>query len=104
MERFKENPNSHSACEGALSTGLAVVDSILGSGGLPRGRIVELYGPAGCGKTTLALHWLRAAQQAGATVVYVDVERALDLNWASACGLDLQELAILKPDNGQQAL
>lgn len=86
-----------------LSTGMPELDSVLGAG-LPRGRIVEVYGPAGCGKTTLGLNWIVAAQQAQATAVFVDVDRALDLKWAKACGVDLEELVLLRPDSGPEAV
>jgi len=76
---------------------------MMGSG-LPRGRIVEVYGPAGCGKTTLALNWIAAAQKLQATAVFVDVDRALDLKWARDCGVDLQELVLLGPDSGPEAV
>src|SRR5262249_27734558 len=82
----------------AISTGNAAVDDLLGAG-LPRGRIIELFGPTGCGKTTLALRWIAAAQGVNATVVFVDADRAIDCEWAQACGVDLEELAIVRPDH-----
>jgi len=88
----------------AISTGLANVDEMLGLGGLPRGRVVEIFGPPDSGKTTLALNWISAAQEQGATVVYVDAERKLDAPWAAACGVDLQELVTIAPDSGSQAV
>jgi len=88
----------------SVSTGFANLDDMLGTGGLPPGRVVEMFGPPGCGKTTLALHFLAAAQEQGATVVYVDAERSLDGAWAAACGLNLEDLILVSPGNGTEAL
>lgn len=90
--------------DAVLSTGYVNIDEMLGIGGLPRGKVVELYGPPDCGKTTLALNWAAAAQAQDATVVYVDVERKLRPGWAASCGVNLEELLLLTPDNGTQAM
>jgi recombination protein RecA len=105
MDSFPLLPDSNERnADSAISTGLANVDEMLGVGGLPRGRVVEIFGPPDCGKTTLALNWISAAQEQGATVVYVDVERKFDAPWAAACGVNLQELVTIVPDSGSQAV
>jgi recombination protein RecA len=76
----------------------------LGVGGLPRGRIVEIYGPESSGKTTLALHAIAEAQRLGGTAAFIDVEHALDPNYAAALGVDLDNLLVSQPDTGEQAL
>jgi recombination protein RecA len=73
-------------------------------GGIPRGRIIEVYGPESSGKTTLCQHILAEAQKLGGTVAYIDVEHALDLQYARACGLTIEEMLISQPDTGEQAL
>ncbi|MBL8175506.1 MAG: AAA family ATPase, partial [Bryobacterales bacterium] len=80
------------------------IDDMLGTGGFPQGRILELFGPPGCGKTTLALHFLAAAQEQGANVVFVDVERSLDGAWAASCGVNLQDLILVSPNSGNEAM
>jgi recombination protein RecA len=87
-----------------VSTGSLALDLALGVGGLPRGRIVELYGPEGSGKTTLALHVIAEAQKAGGLVAFVDAEHALDPNYAKAVGVDIDNLLCSQPDTGEQAL
>ena len=87
-----------------ISTGSLAVDMALGVGGFPRGRIVEIYGPEASGKTTLALHAVASAQQAGGTAAFIDAEHALDASWARTCGVNTDDLLISQPDNGQQAL
>jgi recombination protein RecA len=77
---------------------------MLGTGGLPRGRVVEIFGAADCGKTTIALNWVAAAQMQQATAVYVDVERKLDNGWAKAAGVNLEDLVVLSPDSGPEAI
>lgn len=77
---------------------------MLGSGGLPRGRIVEIFGAADCGKTTIALNWVAAAQGRQATAVYVDAERKLDTAWAKAAGVNLEDFIVLRPDSGPEAM
>ena len=87
-----------------ISTGSIALDLALGVGGLPRGRIVEIYGPEASGKTTLALHVLAEAQKAGGQVAFVDAEHALDPTWAEIVGINLDELLLSQPDTGEQAL
>ncbi|MFR7758955.1 MAG: recombinase RecA [Christensenellales bacterium] len=88
----------------ALSTGSLSLDLALGIGGVPKGRIVEIYGPEASGKTTLALHVVAAAQKAGGEAAYIDVEHALEPAYARALGVDIDSLLISQPDTGEQAL
>jgi len=88
----------------AIPTGSIALDLALGVGGLPRGRIVEIYGPEASGKTTLALHVLAEAQKAGGQAAFVDAEHALDPAWAEVVGINLDELLLSQPDTGEQAL
>ena len=88
----------------AVSTGSLGLDIALGIGGLPRGRVVEIYGPESSGKTTLSLHVVAEAQKAGGTCAFVDAEHALDPAYARNLGVDLDELLISQPDTGEQAL
>ena len=88
----------------ALSTGSLALDLALGIGGIPRGRIIEIYGPEASGKTTLALHAVASAQQAGGEAAYIDVEHALDPAYAQDLGVDINSLLISQPDTGEQAL
>jgi recombination protein RecA len=87
-----------------VSTGSLGLDIALGIGGLPRGRVVEIYGPESSGKTTLALHVVAEAQKAGGTCAFVDAEHALDPTYAKKLGCDVEELLISQPDAGEQAL
>jgi len=87
-----------------ISTGSIALDLALGVGGLPRGRVVEIYGPESSGKTTLALHVIAEAQKGGGTAAFVDVEHALDPTYAAALGVDLENLLVSQPDTGEQAL
>jgi recombination protein RecA len=87
-----------------VSTGSLGLDIALGIGGLPRGRIVEIYGPESSGKTTLALHVIAEAQRAGGTCAFVDAEHALDPGYAKKLGVNIDELLISQPDAGEQAL
>jgi recombination protein RecA len=87
-----------------ISTGSLGLDIALGIGGLPRGRIVEIYGPESSGKTTLALHVIAEAQKAGGTCAFVDAEHALDPAYAKKLGVNIDELLISQPDAGEQAL
>jgi recombination protein RecA len=87
-----------------IPTGSIALDLALGVGGLPRGRIVEIYGPESSGKTTLALHAIAEAQRNGGTAAFIDVEHALDPNYAAALGVDLDNLLVSQPDTGEQAL
>ena len=88
----------------ALSTGSLSLDLALGIGGIPRGRIIEIYGPEASGKTTLALHVVASAQKAGGEAAYIDVEHALEPAYARALGVDIDSLLISQPDTGEQAL
>src|SRR5579864_7176962 len=88
----------------AVSTGSLGLDIALGIGGLPRGRIVEIYGPESSGKTTLALHVVAEVQKRGGTAAFVDAEHALDPSYAHKLGVDLDELLVSQPDTGEQAL
>ncbi|MCD7755732.1 MAG: recombinase RecA [Firmicutes bacterium] len=88
----------------AIPTGSLSLDAALGIGGVPRGRIVEIYGPESSGKTTLALHILAEAQKMGGEVAFVDAEHALDPVYAAALGVDIDNLLISQPDTGEQAL
>src|SRR2546422_8272576 len=87
-----------------IPTGAIALDLALGVGGLPRGRVVEIYGNEGSGKTTLALHTIASAQKLGGTAAFIDAEHALDAAWARTCGVSTDDLLISQPDNGQQAL
>lgn len=88
----------------AISTGSIALDFALGIGGVPKGRIVEIYGPESSGKTTVALHIVAEAQKNGGTAVFIDVEHALDPVYAAALGVDTNSLLVSQPDTGEQAL
>ena len=88
----------------AISTGSITLDAATGIGGLPKGRIVEIYGPESSGKTTLALHAVAQAQKAGGEAAFIDAEHALDPVYASNLGVDVDSLLVSQPDNGEQAL
>ena len=88
----------------AVSPGPLTLDLALGIGGVPKGRIVEIYGPEASGKTTLALHVVASSQKQGGTAAYIDVEHALEPAYARALGVDIDELLISQPDTGEQAL
>ena len=88
----------------SISTGSIMVDYALGIGGVPRGRIIEIYGPESSGKTTLATHIIAEAQKLGGTCAFVDAEHAFDPNYAEALGTDIDNLLISQPDTGEQAL
>lgn len=88
----------------AIPTGSLSLDLALGIGGVPKGRIVEIYGPESSGKTTLALHILAEAQKRGGEVAFIDAEHALDPQYAKALGVDIDSMLISQPDNGEQAL
>ena len=87
-----------------ISTGSLGLDLALGIGGVPRGRVVEIYGPESSGKTTLTLHCIAEAQKAGGIAAFVDAEHAFDRSYAEKLGIDTQNLLISQPDNGEQAL
>jgi recombination protein RecA len=88
----------------AISTGSISIDYALGVGGLPRGRVIEIYGPESSGKTTLSLQVIAEAQKAGGMAAFVDAEHALDAQYAQKLGIDLDNLLVSQPDNGEQAL
>lgn len=88
----------------SISTGSLALDLALGVGGVPRGRIVEIFGPESSGKTTLALHIIAEAQRAGGLAAFIDAEHALDPTYAEAIGVDLENLYFSQPDSGEQAL
>lgn len=88
----------------AIPTGSLALDIALGIGGVPRGRIIEIYGPESSGKTTLALHILAEAQKRGGEVAFIDAEHALDPNYAKALGVDIDSMLISQPDTGEQGL
>ena len=88
----------------AISTGSLTLDIALGIGGLPKGRVVEIYGPESSGKTTLAIHAIAEAQKKGGIAAFIDAEHAFDRTYAEALGVDTENLLISQPDNGEQAL
>ncbi|MBN2798309.1 MAG: recombinase RecA [Deltaproteobacteria bacterium] len=87
-----------------ISTGSVGLDMALGVGGVPKGRIIEIYGAESSGKTTMALHIIAEAQREGGVAAFIDAEHALDVNYARALGVNVEELLISQPDNGEQAL
>jgi recombination protein RecA len=89
---------------GAISTGAVSLDLALGIGGMPRGRVIEIYGPESSGKTTLALHVLAEAQREGGVGAFIDAEHALDPEYAKKIGVNIDDLLISQPDSGEQAL
>jgi recombination protein RecA len=89
---------------GSISSGSISLDFALGIGGFPRGRIVEIYGPESSGKTTLAIHAIAQAQKAGGIAAFVDAEHAFDSSYARKLGVDIDNLFVSQPDNGEQAL
>src|SRR5689334_20821707 len=88
----------------AISTGAISIDYALGVGGVPRGRVVEIFGPESSGKTTLALQVIAEAQKLGGMAAFVDAEHALDAAYAQKLGVDIDNLLVSQPDNGEQAL
>jgi len=94
---------THLAVE-AIPTGSLALDWAIGVGGVPRGRVTEIYGPDGAGKTTLAQHIVAEAQKRGGVAAYIDMEHALDPAYAAKCGVDVENLLISQPDTGEQAL
>lgn len=88
----------------AISTGCLDLDIALGIGGVPRGRIIEIYGPESSGKTTVALHIVAEAQKSGGAVAYIDAEHALDPNYAHNLGVDIENVIVSQPDTGEQGL
>lgn len=96
--------DAHSMQVEAISTGCLSVDLALGVGGLPKGRVIEIYGPESSGKTTLCQHAIAEVQKAGGTAAFIDVEHALDPTYAARCGVDIDNLYVSQPDTGEQAL
>jgi len=88
----------------AISTGSPALDAALGIGGIPRGRVVEIFGAESSGKSTLAYHVMAEAQQGGGMAAYIDAEHALDPSYATRCGLDAKELLVTQPDSAEQSL
>jgi recombination protein RecA len=88
----------------AIPSGSLALDIALGVGGIPRGRVTEVFGPEGSGKTTLGQHIIAQAQQRGGTAAYIDVEHALDPSYAAKCGVNLDDLLVSQPDTGEEAL
>jgi len=99
--RFGDVPDTRMA---TISTGSLALDSALGVGGVPRGRVVEIYGPESSGKTTLATHIIAEAQKLGGSCAFIDAEHALDATYAAKLGVDLEDLLISQPDTGEDAL
>ncbi|MCP4632389.1 MAG: DNA recombination/repair protein RecA, partial [candidate division Zixibacteria bacterium] len=87
-----------------ISTGSLGLDAALGVGGVPRGRVVEVYGPESSGKTTLALHMIAEAQKMGGVAAFIDAEHAMDPTYSKNLGVDIDNLLISQPDTGEQAL
>jgi recombination protein RecA len=100
---FNPDPDSQPP-PAAIPTGSLALDQVLGVGGIPRGRVTEVYGPDGAGKTTLVLSVIAQAQRAGGIACFIDTEHALDLNWAATVGVDLERLVLCRPEHGEQAL
>src|SRR5437588_8953115 len=88
----------------SISTTSLSLDAAIGIGGVPRGRVIEVYGPESSGKTTLALHIVAEAQKAGGVAAYIDAEHAMDAEYAGKLGVNIDELLISQPDSGEQAL
>jgi recombination protein RecA len=98
------DPQHREVETGVISTGSLSLDIALGIGGIPRGRIVEVFGPESSGKTTLVLHMMANAQANGGTAAFIDAEHALDAKYAQALGVDIDNLLVSQPDTGEQAL
>ncbi len=94
----------HRVVTEGISTGSISLDLALGGKGMPRGRVIEIFGPEGSGKTTLSLHVIASAQKAGGVVAFIDAEHALDPSYAKKVGVQLDDLLISQPDTGEQAL
>tara|TARA_Y100001960_G_scaffold333476_1_gene438821 strand:+ start:3785 stop:4771 length:987 start_codon:yes stop_codon:yes gene_type:complete len=101
---FKMDGSQAEANIEAISTGSIGLDAALGIGGIPQGRIIEIYGPESSGKTTLTLHAIAEAQKAGKTCAFVDAEHALDIQYAAKLGVNVADLLVAQPDSGEQAL
>ena len=90
--------------DNSISTGCLSLDVALGVGGIPRGRVIEIFGPESSGKTTLALHIVAEAQKAGGYAAFIDAEHAMDAQYSKMLGVNLEELLVAQPDTGEQAL
>ena len=101
---MKLGESATAAIGGVISTGSVALDIALGLGGIPKGRITEIFGPESSGKTTLALHVIAQAQKAGGVAAYIDVEHALDPAYSSRLGVNIDDMLISQPDTGEQAL
>ena len=101
---MKMGPDAPKVRVECISTGAINLDAAIGVGGIPRGRITEIYGPESSGKTTLCLHVVANAQKAGGTAAFIDAEHALDIEYAAKLGVDIEKLLISQPDTGEQAL
>jgi recombination protein RecA len=101
---MKMGPDAPKIRVECISTGAINLDAAIGIGGIPRGRITEIYGPESSGKTTLCLHVVANAQRAGGTAAFIDAEHALDTEYASKLGVDVEKLLVSQPDTGEQAL
>jgi recombination protein RecA len=101
---MKMGPDAPKIRVECISTGAINLDAAIGIGGIPRGRITEIYGPESSGKTTLCLHVVANAQRAGGTAAFIDAEHALDIEYASKLGVDVEKLLVSQPDTGEQAL
>src|SRR4030067_662502 len=95
---------AHQLLVESIPTGSLSLDIALGVGGIPRGRITEIYGPESSGKTTISQHIVAEAQKLGGTAAYIDMEHALDPTYAARCGVEVESLLISQPDTGEQAL
>ncbi|MCI0556887.1 MAG: recombinase RecA, partial [Nitrososphaera sp.] len=95
---------THSMAVETIPTGSISLDLALGVGGIPRGRVTEIYGPESSGKTTICQHVVAEAQRRGGTAAYIDMEHALDPSYAARCGVDIESLLVSQPDTGEQAL
>ena len=101
MRLGEDNPLSDVS---TISTGSIALDSALGVGGVPRGRVIEIFGPESSGKTTLAYHIVASAQKDGGTAAFIDAEHAVDPDYARNLGVDVDSLLLSQPDSGEQAL
>ncbi|MGH8445135.1 MAG: recombinase RecA [Solimonas sp.] len=101
---MKMSPENLARDVEVVSTGSLTLDTALGIGGLPRGRVVEIYGPESSGKTTLTLHAVAECQKAGGVAAFIDAEHALDVNYAAKLGVKIEDLVVSQPDTGEQAL
>src|SRR5437868_8862572 len=102
--RLGANENMIKGDIDVISTGALSLDIALGIGGLPRGRVVEIYGPESSGKTTLALSTIAEAQKRGGAAAFIDAEHAMDPQYAKKLGVNLDDLLVSQPDSGEQAL